>query len=625
VKNFNIRLKKKGGKKLLKVSINSDFVRVIARSWPVILIPILFDVFKIAAIYMSKFLGYNLYLHENFGLLTLKISKIHIPVTPPLLFPSIQGLGLLENITNKSLSFYNKSWEAMLALGAFLFLSGLLFGGFYGTIKDSFRFRRMSLKAFTQFAWYYGPRFFIMLLFYYLFTLALSEFIDSEIVNYLAFFIKNFFIFLPCTIVMEDYGFFEALVASFQIFFRYFRYFFGIMTKILTVNIIIELLFRWLGAAGLIVALIVWPLVGTIMIYAIVYFFNYTVMKEPVAERPREHIRGYGRSIVNSAIVLLLVATVAGMPTFIRKIGYTYSLMPWHEPVISRDGIIYKSEGGRVFAQKNNLKNIKLLIDSLSPSREEILYAKPGLIRGKGRLLGNSKLLYFTFELTKTVDEQDNVIYSLEKGGKVEATDGLWGNPVDRGMILVIDGNLDYISGIIYDKVNYAEFDTLWSPKRNSVFLGPTINKNELYGFYAASELPGSPIEFQWLYNSAIPVHPEGENDYIKLLEKLNLAFETLDRDMLLSIMYYVNNLKPDDVLAQLEKDFAECRRLMAMRGLQNWEQNVATDVSYYYNSSEKITLVGDYFFVQQKIGFRAELYKIGKKWKITKMLIKDY
>jgi len=146
----------------------------------------------------------------------------------------------------------------------------------------------------------------------------------------------------------------------------------------------------------------------------------------------------------------------------------------------------------------------------------------------------------------------------------------------------------------------------------------------DLYGFYAAEQLPDSPVEFQWLYNSALPVLPEGESDYIKLMEKLNVAFESLDRELLLNILYYVNDLKPDNVLSQLERDFAKCRLIMEGQGLQNWEQNVTTDVSYYHNSNEKITLMGDYIFVTDKIGFRAELYKIGKKWKIIKMLIKD-
>jgi hypothetical protein len=515
---------------LLRIKAYSDFINTVTRLWPVILVPLFTDLLKISALYLSRFLGYNLYLHESFGLLALKIKETNIPFVPPSLLPSVQSLGLLEHISDSSLSFYNKSWEAMLAFGAFLFLRGLLCGGFYGTVKDGFRYRRISLKAFTQFAWYYGPRFFIMLIFYYLFALTSRVFVDSARVNTLLFLLKNLFIFLPCTIVMEDYGFFEALAAAPQVFFRHFRYFISTLAKILIINTVFASLFQWFGAPGLILALFVWPIVGTGIICAIMYFFNYEVMKEPVAERPREHIRGYGKSIVNTAIIVLLLANIAGMPTFVRKIGYTHFLMPWHQPVITRDGVIYQTQGARVYGKENNLSNIMLLIDSLSPSKEEILYAKPGLIRGKGRLLGSPRPIYFTFELSKSINEEENIVYSLENGGKVEATDGLWGNPVDRGMILVMDGKLDYISGVIYDKMNYSEFDTIWPPERTSVFLGSMQNMKDLYGFYAAEQLPDSPVEFQWMYNSALPVLPEGESDYIKLMEKLNVAFESLDR-----------------------------------------------------------------------------------------------
>lgn len=573
---------------------------------------------------MSSFLGYNLYLHESLGLWSLKINQLNFSVVPPSLLPSIQDIGLLENISNNSLSFYNKSWEALLAFGAFLFLSGLVCGGFYGTLKDSFRNRKPSLKTFKQFAWYYGPRFFIILLFYNLFTLTAMVFVDSAKVNYITFALKIFFVFLPYAIVMEDRGFFEALAAAPQVFLRYFRYFTGTLVKVLTVSTIFTLSIQWLGDSGLILALSLWPFIGTGIIYSIMCFFDDIVMKEPVAERPREHFRGYGKSTLNTVIIVFLVVTVAGMPTFISNIGYAYTIMPWHRPVLNRDGFIYQTEGARVYTVKNNLGNVKLVIDSLAPSRDEILYAKPGLIRGKGRLLGNIKPVYFSFELTKNINQQDYIIYSLENGGKVEATDGLWGNPVDRGMTLVIDGNLNYISGIIYDKRNYSEFDTLWSPERMSIFLGPVPNKDELYGFYTAIEPPNSPIEFQWIYNLALPILSEGERDYIKLMEKINVAFEALDRDLLLNILYYVKDLKPDNVLVKLEETFNKYRWSMETEDLQNWEQNIKTDVSYYKVSGEKITLMGDYFFNRDKIGFRAELFKIGQRWKITKMSIKD-
>lgn len=607
----------KGIRKLLPLSR-------IKSLWPIVLVPIVWDIFKINAIYMSRFLGYNLYLHENFGLWPLKINKLNISIIPPSILPSIQNLGLLESMANESLSFYNKSWEALLAFGAFLFLSGLVFGGFYGILKDSFRNRRPSLKAFMQFAWYYGPRFFIILLFYNLFTLTINIFIDSAKVNGLVFASKVFFIFLPYLIVMEDYGFFEALMAAPQVFLRFFRYFIGILAKVLAVNTVFALFFKLLGNLGLILSLFLWPIAGTCIIYVIMSCFNDIVMKEPVAERPREHIRGYGKSTLNAVVTVILVATVAGMPTLIGNVGYVQTLMPWHKPALNWDGFIYQTEGARVYAAINNLSNISFAIDSLTPSRDEILYSKPGLIRGKGRLVGNDKSIYFTFELTKSISKQGNIIYSLENGGKVEAKDALWGNPVDRGMTLVIDGELDFVSGIIYDKMNYSEFDTLWSPSKTSIFLGPMSNKKELYGFYAATQSAKNPIEFQWLYNLSLPIYPEGERDYIKLMEKLNVAFETLDKDLLLNILYYVNDLKPDDILGKLESDFAKCRWLMEAEGLENWEENIKTDVSYYHNSSEKITLMGDYYFNSHKIGYRAELFKIGQRWKMTKMSIRD-
>lgn len=36
-----------------------------------------------------------------------------------------------------------------------------------------------------------------------------------------------------------------------------------------------------------------------------------------------------------------------------------------------------------------------------------------------------------------------------------------------------------------------------------------------------------------------------------------------------------------------------------------------------------KITMVGDYNYINGRLGFRAELYKIGERWRITKMTIK--
>ncbi|MCG1012496.1 hypothetical protein JT739_07765 [Tepidanaerobacter sp. GT38] len=602
----------------------SLIVSTIKRLWPIIFVPIFWDIFKIVAIYMSKFLGYNLYLHENFGLWPLITNQLNVSVVPPFILPSVQNLDLLRNISNQSLSFYNKSWEGLLAFGAYLFLNGLVVGGFFGTLKDSFRNRRPTLRTFIQFAWYYGPRLFIMLLFYNLFALSAIVFANPGKVDRIIFVLKVLFIFLPYLIVMEDFGFFEALLAAPQVFLKYVRYFIAILAKILTINTVIGLLFKLSGNFGLILALFLWPIAGTCVIYAIMLFFNDIVMKEPVAEKPREHIRGYGKSMLNTALTVFLMAIVAGMPTFIAKFGYVQGFMPWHRPVISREGLIYQTEGGRVYAAKNNLSNMKLVIDSLTPSKDEILYAKPGLIRGKGRLLGKHKSIYFTFELTKTINKQDNIIYSLENGGKVEATDALWGNPVDRGMILVIDGTFDNISGIIYDKANYSEFDTLWSPNGTSVFLGPMPNKDELYGFYTAIETPKNPIEFQWIYNSSLPIFAEGERNYIKLMDKLNVSFETLDRDLLLKLLYYVNDLTPDNVQAKLEKEFKKCLWLMEAKGLQNWEQNIRTDVSYYYNSNGKITLMGDYYFNSHKIGYRAELFKIGQRWKITKVSIKD-
>ena len=586
------------------------------------LIPLLWDLFKLVVICVSRFLGYNLYLDQSFGYFAFKIKEVPLSVTVPSFLPSVQEIGLLKNIAVSS-SPFNKSWEGLLAYGAFLFLSGLVTGGFYGTLKDYFRNRTPRIRTFTQFSWYYGPRFFLVLLLQNLFILITAVFIGDKKLNMAVLFLRTIFIFLPYIIVMEDYGFFEALVAAPSVFFRFLGPFSRTIICIIAATTVFSSVFDWMGTLGWITALFLWPIIRAGIIYKVMLFFNNIVMTEPVKERPREYIRGYGKSTLKSVLLAVLIATIFGLPTFICKIRYTDTMLPWHKPVIQREGFIYQTEGARVYTTKNNLRKAKLVIDSLTPSKDEILYTKAGLIRGKGRLITDSRPIYFTFELTKTTN-YNNITYSLQNGGKVEAADGLWGNPVDRGMTLVIDGQFNCISGIIYDKMDYSEFDTLWSPENSSIFLGPTPNKSSLYGFYVAQETPNSPVEFQWIYNTALSILPEGERDSLKLMEKINIAFESLDRDMLLNIMYYVNDLKPDDVLAVIKESFSNYRWVMQAKGLSNWEQNIKTNVSYYPVSNEKITLMGDYFFLQDKISFRAELYRIGQRWKITRMLIKN-
>jgi hypothetical protein len=588
----------------------------------IILIPLFWDIFKLIAISLSRFLGYNLYLDQSFGYFVFAVKGIPVTVFSPLHLPSVQEIGFFRNIAISATS-YNKSWNGILAYGAFLFLSGLVSGGYYGTLKDCIRKRTPNIRTFTQFSWYYGPRLFLVLLLQNLFFLTATVFIGETRVNTATFFLKIIFMFLPYLIVMEDYGFFEALGSAPSVFIQYLRYIIRIIICIISVTTAFSWIFHRMGSPGWIAAFCLWPIIGTGITYKIMLLFNDIVMKEHITERPREQIRGYGKSTLKSVLVVVLTATILGLPTFLCNIRYADTLLPWHKPVILREGFIYQTEGARVYTEKNNFRKAKLVIDSLTPSKDDILYTKPGLIRGKGRLIIDSGQIYFTFELTKTTNYQ-GITYSLQNGGKVEATDGLWGNPVDRGMTLVIDGQLNYISGIIYDKMDYSEFDTLWSPEKRSVFLSPTPNKSELYGFYSAQEPPESPVEFQWIYNTALPIIPEGERDSLKLMEKINIAFETLDRDMLLNILYYVKDLKPNDILAVLKESFSNYRWVMQAKGLRNWEQTIKTNVSYYPVSNEKITLMGDYFFLQDKISFRADLFRIGQRWKITRMSIKN-
>jgi len=267
------------------------------------------------------------------------------------------------------------------------------------------------------------------------------------------------------------------------------------------------------------------------------------------------------------------------------------------------------------------LKKAKLFIDNIYPSPEEIAYIKPGLIRGKGRILADAKTIYFSFELTRSVLGED-VVYSLQNGGKIDATDGIWGNPVDRGVVLAMTSDLESVSGVFYDKGDYTDVTTLWDDGGKAIFLGPGSNKPQLYGIYADNNTEMTPVEFQWLYNRAIRWAPEGEKSPIIIMERLNNAFETLDLDFLLNALYYVKELQPENLLSDLKFNFDSLRLQRQAEGLEDWEDTMDSDFSYYPISDVKMGIVGDYNFSEKKVGFRAEIYKIGSKWKLTKVII---
>ncbi|WP_422443607.1 hypothetical protein [Thermoanaerobacterium sp. DL9XJH110] len=595
-------------------------VKKIKSMWPAAFIPMGWDLIKIVSVFTSRYLGYNLYLDKSAGSILVELGGFNLRVLIPASLPSIQQMGLLK-VLGESPSTFNRSWAGITAYAAFLFLGGLLTAGYLGLLKDGIRNRSVRLKTFFQFSWYYGPRMFLILALESLGLTLLGVFGDGGWLKMLEAFLGLLFMLTPYIVVMEDYGVVEAVVAAPAILLKHIGRFSSILVEVAVISTVSSAAFVSLGGRAWIPAVAVWPFIGTVLVYDIMLFFHNVAMKDPLDERPREYLRGYGQSFLKTLIIFLALIVIAGLPTALSKSRYFGALLPWHKPVIQKQGYVYQTGGGLVLSRNNNLSRAKIIIDTLSPRPDDILYTKPGVIRGKGRLITAFKPIYFTFELTRIPTEKE-VVYGLQNGGKVEATDGIWGNPVERGMILVIGGGLDRLSGVIYDKRDYSEFNTLWSPDKDSIFLGPTGNKKDLYGFYAAGKLPPTPVEFQWIYNKAVPVPAEGEKDPLHIMQKLNVAFESLDLDMLLNMMYYVNDLKPQNVLEILEKRFSRIRWNMKAKGLQNWEDNVRSDVSYYQASAEKIVVLGDYYYLRDKLGFRAEIYKIGGRWKITKMVI---
>jgi hypothetical protein len=591
--------------------------------WPVVIFPFLWDLVKILAVYMSSFLGYNLYLDHDFGSVLINLKTTHnLRIFIPSPLPSIQQMGLL-NVFRAGSGAFNDSWAGIMAYGAFLFLGGLVTAGYLGLLKDGIRNRRPRIKTFFQFAWYYGPRFFLVFLFEGLFLSLITLFGESRWLNAAIGLMGFIFVLLPYVIIMEDYGLIEAVMAAPMLLLRYFKDFAIFFSEVAAVSAVFYAFINSAGMWGWFTALVVWPYMGTSLVFDIMLFYHDLVMKQPLTESPREHLRGYGQSFLKTIIIILVMTLIAGLPTVISKNRYFTVLMPWHHPVIEREGCVYQTEGSLVLSPHNRFKKAKLIIDSLSPSKDDILYTKPGFIKGKGRIItAGFKPIYFSFELARTAADE-NAVYSLQNGGKVEATDGIWGNPVERGMVLAISSDLKCISGVIYDKRDYSEFNTLWSPEKDSVFLGPAARKKDLYGFYASDKIPQTPVEFQWVYNRALTIPAAGEKDPVFIMEKMNVAFESLDLDLLLKILYYVSDLKPENVLSLLQEKFSHYKWNMKAKGLENWNNNVKTDVSYYPISGEKIMLVGDYHYLEDKMGFRAELFKIGERWKITKMTIK--
>ncbi|HHW03782.1 MAG TPA: hypothetical protein GXX35_13420 [Thermoanaerobacterales bacterium] len=592
-------------------------------TWPVIILPFLWDTAKILAIYMSSFLGYNLNLDQDFGSVLINIKNYDIRVFIPSPLPSIQQLGLL-NAFHAGSDVFNNTWAGITAYGAFLFLGGLVTAGYLGLLKDGIRNRKPHIKTFFQFAWYYGPRFFLVFLFEGIFLSLMTLFDQPLLLTAAIVFLGFIFILVPYTIVMEDYGLVEAAIVAPMLLLRHLRDFAMFFLKVAAASTVFCALIGFIGPWKWLAAIIAWPYIGTCLVLDIMLFYHDTIMKQPLTESPREYLRGYGPSLLKTVIIILVVTLVAGLPTVISKNRYFSVLMPWHHPVMEKEGCLYQTEGSMMLSPGNRFKKVKLMIDSLSPSKDDILYTKPGFIRGKGRIIANGFVpVYFSFELSRTAADE-NAVYSLQNGGKVEATDGIWGNPVERGMILAISGDMKCISGVIYDRRDYSEFNTIWSPEKDCVLLGPVTRKKNLYGFYASDKTPQTPVEFQWIYNRALTVTAAGEKDPLFIMEKLNAAFESLDLDLLLKMLYYVSDLKPENVLALLQEKFSHYKWDMKAKGIENWAGNVKSDVSYYPISNEKIMLVGDYHYLDNKLGFRAELFKIGERWKITKMTIKE-
>jgi len=593
--------------------------------WAAVFIPLLWDILQLVFINMSGFLGYNLHLDHIFALLKIDIRGWNFSVLMPQPLPSIQQMNMLKSF-NQDATVFNYTWSGYLAYGAYLFFSGLVMAGFLGTIKDSVRNRAPRYSTGLQFAWYYGPRLFLILGFQALFhgLLKLLEsflLINVMIFNIMIFCLDVIIIFTCYIAVAEDYGVIEALSEIPFMFIRHIRYFGKFVLSLILVASAFFTAFNKIGPWAWLIALMVWPGIGTVLAYDIMTFINEVVLKEPLENQPREQLRGYRQNFIKSLVLIAILATIAGVPNVISKSQFIPALLPWHEPVMEKQGYIYQTSTGLLLANQNYLGVCKVVIDGIHPSKDEILSTQPDFIRGKGRLLTGFNTIYFTFELEKTKGDKA-AVYSLQHGGKIEATDGIWGNPLERGLLLAVSTDLKFISGVIYDKRGYTGFNTLWARDRKTVFLSPLENKPDLYGFYASDDLPKTAVEFQWLYNEVLPILP-GYEEPIDIMEKLNVAFETLDFDMLLKILYYAGELELENVLSDLRKQFEDLRWSMESKGLDQWKSNVTGNVSYYPITKDKRMLIGDYSYGDKGLRFRAELYRIGNLWKIIKISIK--
>ena len=181
--------------------------------WAAALIPLLWDLFKMALVYLSRYLGYNFFLDGNFGGITLMFPESSLRVFLPSLLPSIQQMNLLKDFKIGSGAF-NNTWMGHTAYGAYLFLAGLMTGGYLGKLKDIIRGKHVHIKAFLQFAWYYGPRFFLVFIFQHLFVTVMTVFFGMPKGGLLACLVGMVFVWTPYIIIREDFGIIEAAVLA---------------------------------------------------------------------------------------------------------------------------------------------------------------------------------------------------------------------------------------------------------------------------------------------------------------------------------------------------------------------------------------------------------------------------
>ncbi len=588
--------------------------------WAAALIPLLWDLFKMALVYLSRYLGYNFFLDGNFGGITLMFPESSLRVFLPSLLPSIQQMNLLKDFKIGSGAF-NNTWMGHTAYGAYLFLAGLMTGGYLGILKDIIRGKHVHIKAFLQFAWYYGPRFFLVFIFQHLFVTVMTVFFGMPKGGLLACLVGMVFVWTPYIIIMEDFGIIEAAVLAPIKIIRHFKSSVLFLLQVCLVSTLFLIGISQLESYKWLFGLIIWPFMGTCLIYDMMLFFEAQLTEEPLEDRPRECLHGYGQTIFKTVLLLVILMVIFGLPTIVSKQRYFSAMLPWHEPAIELKCYVYQTQGGAVMSKQNRFKSGKLVIDFISPPKSVILKKAPDIIRGRGRLLTDYRPIYFNFELSRGSDGE-NGTYSLNSGGMIQATDGIWGNPVDRGMVLAVSGDLSLFSGIVFDKSNYPDFDTIWSEEKDCIFLGPAKRMPDIYGFYAGSDIPETAIQFQWKYNSILNMAYEWEKDPIQAMECLDLAFVTLDSDLLLEKLYYVSDIEPDNVLQIIKDRFSRIKADMEAAGFANWEKNIRSQVGCYPVNDQKVILAGSYSYLEEILGFRAELFKIGSKWKMTRIQI---